>query len=667
MLSRIIAPVCLSLFLLIPGARAQEPLPVELFAKLPMIGGPSDSTSVTLSPDGAHYAAVMSINGEPALVAVPTNGSKDIKAAMFGDYQPRWVEWATNQHILVSSAFPAQRYGYDTLETRLAFFDIESGALENLLRFKLFGARDVPPFNPQFQDGLVSRLPLKGDQVLVALNREDPGLPTIYGFSLGPRVTGYKVMRYRAGIHNWRQDAAGAVRLGYGFERGMGSYLKPKLRLIFRASEAEDFKTVATFDPRDLAGDAFGIVGFTEDPNVILINDLNEHGRTALYKFDMVKSEVVGTVFSHEKYDVSRAMFEDGTDRLIGVAYMADEPVLVYFDEKEKEDQAGLDRGFPGLRAHIVSRSLDGDKAIARTESASSPPQYHYMDLANGKYVDLGSAYPQLKGLTLSETRPISYAARDGLQIDGYLTAPKGSDARNLPLVVHPHGGPASRDSLRYDYWVQYFASRGWAVLQMNFRGSTGYGDALKSAGDHEWGRAMQDDITDGVRWAIDQGFADPARICIVGASYGGYAALQGAASTPELYRCIVALNGVSDIKGLISDEKYYTNFMFSRDYLSQDDPGAVSPANHAEKVVAPVLVAYSTKDRNVKYDQSTGMIAALRRAGKGVVEVKLEDADHYLTHERHRIAFFQAMDAFLIENLGLGLVPSPEAAGTGR
>lgn len=642
-------------------------MPVELFARLPVIGGPSGSTSVVLSPDGAHYAAVMSLDGEPGLVTVPTDGSKDFKATMFGDLQPRWFEWATDRHLLLSAAYPSQRHGYDTMETRLAFVDVGSGELENLLRYKLASPRDAPAFNPQFQDQVVSRLPLKGDQVLVALNREDPGLPTVYGFSLGPRVTGDRVMRYRAGVHYWKQDAAGFIRLGYGYERGMGSYLKPKVRLIFRASEADDFKTVATFDPRDLGGDAFGVVGFTEEPNVILISDLNEHGRIAIYKFDMVKSAVVGTVFSNDKYDAGSAIFADGTDRLVGVTYIADEPVLVYFDENEKEDQAGLDRGFPGLRAYMVSRSLDGGKAIARTESASTPPRYHYLDLAQNKYVDLGSAYPQLQGMTLSETRPISYKARDGLAIDGYLTVPKGADPRKLPLIVHPHGGPASRDYLRYDYWVQYFASRGWAVLQMNFRGSTGYGDALKSAGDHEWGRAMQDDVTDGVRWAIGEGFADPGRVCIVGASYGGYAALQGATSTPELYRCVVALNGVSDISGLISDDRHYTNFMLTRDYLSQDDPGAVSPANHAADVVAPVLVAYSTKDRNVKYDQSTGMIAALKRAGKTVVEVKLEGADHYLTHERHRVAFFQAMDAFLVENLGLGPVPSSLAVDAGK
>lgn len=359
------------------------------------------------------------------------------------------------------------------------------------------------------------------------------------------------------------------------------------------------------------------------------------------------------------------AIFAPGSDRLVGVAYVADAPSYVFFDDQEREDQTGLGRGFPGLQVAMVSRDAEGTKAIARTESPSVPPEYHYLDMARSKYARLGSAYPQLAGITLSETRPISYTARDGLAIDGYLTVPKGADPRNLPLIVHPHGGPAGRDTLSYDYWVQYFASRGWAVLQMNFRGSTGYGDAFERAGEHEWGKAMQDDVTDGVRWAIGQGIADPARICVVGASYGGYVALQGAASTPELYRCAVSLNGVSDIRGLIRDSVHYSSFLLTRDYLSQDDPTAVSPAHHADKITAPVLVAYSTKDRNVEFDQSTGMITALKRAGKAVVEVRLEDADHYLTHERHRLAFFKAMDAFLLEHLGPGPVPSSQASSS--
>ncbi len=510
---------------------------------------------------------------------------------------------------------------------------------------------------------MVSRLPVKGDEVLVSLDREEWGSYSVYSFSLAGGSTGKRVLKYRNGIQAWLQDAKGDIRLGYGFMRQQGNKLLPELRLIYRTSADEDFSTLARFDPRDLKGDGFEVVGFTEDPRIILIRDLNEQGRLALYKFDTTTSKVIETVFSDDKYDVGGVRYAPGTDRIVSVSYLADSPRTVFFDDGERADQATLNRLYPGLDSGIVSRDASGAKVIARTTSAASAPTYYYFDVARNIYTPLGTAYPELSGMTLSDTRPITYEARDGTAIDGYLTVPKGADPRNLPLIVYPHGGPASRDFLRYDYWVQYFVSRGWAVLQMNFRGSDGYGRMFEKSGEHQWGKAMQDDITDGVKWAVAQGTADPARICIVGASFGGYAALQGAVSTPDLYKCAVSLNGVSDMEAMISDKRFYSNYLLVRDYLAQGDPREVSPAYHAGQAKSPILVAYGTKDRVVDYDQSTSMIAALRRAGKAVVEVKLEGGDHYLTHESDRIRFFEAMDKFLQEQLGLGPVPSSQIA----
>lgn len=644
-------------------AQSSELLPVEYFAKLPMVGGPSSNTNIALSPDGARYAAIISLGGEPALAAIPTDGSDGVKFTRYGDYQPRWFRWANDRYLLISFAFTARRYGTQTLETRLAVFDVDTGKLDILVRHKEPSPKDPPLYFPQFQDRVVSRLPVKGDEVLVALDRDNPGVPGVYKFPLSGGSTGTRIMRDLAGVQHWEQDAKGVIRLGYGLRRASSGYLKPEARLVFRQSDEEDFKTHATFDPRDLEGDAFGVAGFTEEPNIILITDTNEQGRVAVYRFDITTAKIVGTVFSHEKYDVGAVQFAPGTDRLVGVSYLADEPGHVFFDEAEREDHEALGRVFPGRKGMVVSRSLDGTKLIARTGNVSTPTEYHYFDMGKNVYANLGSAFPQLAGMTLSETRPITYKARDGLDIDGYLTLPKGAEAKNLPMIVHPHGGPASRDSMRYDYWVQYFVSRGWAVLQMNFRGSTGYGEAFEKSGEHEWGKAMQDDVSDGVLWAVAEGIADPARVCVGGASYGGYVALQGAVSTPELYRCVVSLNGVSDIQGMINDDRNYSNFMLTRDYLAQEDPKAVSPIHHADKVKAPILIAYSTKDLSVRYDQGTGMIGALKRAGKQVVELELKDGDHYLTHERHRLAFFQAMDSFLQEHLGLGVVPSSAVA----
>lgn len=655
-----------SLFSIAVPALAQEPLPVEDFARIPVIGGPRDS-SIKLSPDGAHYAAIVSVNGSPALASVPTDGSSDgIKMTGYGDFDPRRFDWATNRHLLISFGFPYRRYGIETMETRLVVFDIEKGTLEPLIRFReAIAGKEPEKHFSQFQDDVISRLPLKGDKVRVALDRDTPGLPGVFAFDIEGDSVGDRVLRERAGVLDWKEDASGVIRLGYGLRRSTSGYLKQEARIVFRQSEDDDFTTQATFDPRDMEGAAFDVVGFTEEPNVILIRDLNEQGRMAIYKFDTATSKVVDTVFSHEQYDVAGITFEPGTDRLASVAYIADAPERIYFDGVDKQDQASLHKLYPGLQSAIVSRDLDRNKAIARTESPSSPPAYYYFDIRKNIYAPLGSAYPHLHGRSLSETRAISYEARDGLTIAGYLTLPKGAEAKNLPMIVHPHGGPAARDTLAYDIWVQYFVSRGWAVLQMNFRGSTGYGREFEDAGDGQRGKAMQDDVTDGLKWAVSQGIADPARVCIVGISYGGYVALQASVATPELYRCAVSLNGVSDIQERINDLRYYSSYLIARENLRKEDAEVYSPARHADKAGIPVLVGYGTKDRVVNADHSRRMISALKRAGKDVVEVEVEDGDHGLTLERHRIVFFQAMDAFLRKHLGLGPVPSSEVASS--
>jgi dipeptidyl aminopeptidase/acylaminoacyl peptidase len=662
---RRLAVACL--FLTAP-ASAQEVLPVEYFAKIPVIGGPRDS-SIKLSPDGSHYAAIVSVKGSPMLASVPTNGNTEgIRMTGYGDYEPRWYAWATNRYLLISFAFPYRRYGIETMETRLAVLDTQEGTLEPLIKFReaIVGKEQERHFS-QFQDEVVSQLPLKGNKINIALDQDTPGLPGVFRFDIEGNSVGERILRDRAGVLDWREDANGVIRLGYGLRQSATGYLKQEARIVFRQSEDDDFTTHATFDPRDAGGAAFDVVGFTEQPNVILIRDLNEHGRLAIYKFDTSTSKVVDTVFSHEKYDVSDISYAPGTDRLASVTYVGEAPTSIYFDDLERQDQASLHRLYPNLQSAIVSRDLDRTKAIARTESASSPPTYYYFDTVKNIYAPLGSAYPELGGRTLSETRTISYQARDGLTIEGYLTVPKGAEAKNLPVIVYPHGGPAARDTLSYDYWVQYFASRGWAVLQMNFRGSTGYGREFEEAGEGQWGKAMQDDVNDGLKWAIAQGIADPARVCVVGASYGGYVALQAAVATPELYRCAVSLNGVSDLPRRIEDLRHYRSYLIAREYLRQEDAAEYSPARHADRAGVPLLVGYGTKDRVVSPDQSRAMIAALKRAGKDVVEVELPDGDHSLSLERNRLTFFVAMDGFLQKHLGLGPIPSPEVASAAK
>ncbi len=659
MFSRVLPAVLLIVFCL--PAFAADLIPVEHFARLPKITGP------VLSPDGERIAMILELDGEPVMLSSPADGSEDFALASYGEYRPRWYKWGSNRHLLLSFSFPYRRYGTETTETRLAVFDVEEKSLNNLVRFRTRNVKAGGDHIGQFQDQLVSLLPNDQSNVLLAMDMEEQNSPGVYKYPLtGGR--GAKVLRHRSFVQSWHADATGTVRFGWGYRRNASGQDRDTIRMIFRSSADEDFELIAEYDPEDSSDGGFGFLGFTQDPNILVISDRNEWGRRAFYKFDTRTSEIVETILSHEVYDAGWAVFAEGEDRLVAAGYIADEPEIVFFDAKEKADHGGLERSFPNRNVRVLNRDRSQNKLVAMSESASSPPSYYYFDLIKPQFQDLGSAYPELEGLEISDTRPIEYESRDGFSVSGYLTIPKGADAKKLPVIVHPHGGPAARDWMTYDYWVQFFVSRGWAVLQMNFRGSDGMGTIWERLGRGEWGRAMQDDVTDGVQWAIEEGIADPSRICIVGASYGGYAALQGLVKTPHLYACGVSLNGVTDIGELIDDSRYYTGFHRWRQYWRQDDMGDVSPARNAKHIRAPVLVAYGTDDRIVDYDQSTKMISALRRRDKEVVKVKLEDGDHYLSKAANRLKFFQAMDAFLQKHLGLGQVPETtrvDAAGT--
>jgi dipeptidyl aminopeptidase/acylaminoacyl peptidase len=286
------------------------------------------------------------------------------------------------------------------------------------------------------------------------------------------------------------------------------------------------------------------------------------------------------------------------------------------------------------------------------------PGVYYLGDRNTEMVVPIGSTYPQLHAVDLAGKKIVRYKARDGIDIQGYLTLPNNVEAHNLPTIIFPHGGPISSDDTDFDYWTEFFASRGYAVLQMDFRGSAGYGHEFLAAGLKQWGLQMQDDIVDGTRWLIDNGIADKNRLCIVGASYGGYAALMGAAKTPDLYRCAISFAGVSDLRALLEYQSHFTSAKVAEQQIGRwwEDRAqlkATSPRLLAEQIKIPILLVHGTKDRSVPFEQSELMAAALKDAGKTYQFIKQEDGDHFLSNYENRLQLFEAMDKFLAQQLG--------------
>jgi dipeptidyl aminopeptidase/acylaminoacyl peptidase len=331
------------------------------------------------------------------------------------------------------------------------------------------------------------------------------------------------------------------------------------------------------------------------------------------------------------------------TQLVIGAAYTkGDEVQRVFLDPNGPRARAArsIAAAFPGRHPEVVAASDTLRQLVVQTWGDEDPGSFHMVDLDARSASELGSMYPTVTAV--GEVRPIRYAAADGMMIPGYLTLPPGkSDAKGLPLVALVHGGPAARDSFGFDWWAQAMAAQGYAVLQANYRGSDGLGDAHREAGYGEWGAKMQTDVSDGVRWLASEGIVDPARVCIVGASYGGYAAMAGPTLDTGVYRCAVAVAGVSDLRTMVSwagggsggrnpTVRYWTRFM-------GDDMDNRSPRRFADRTDAPMLLIHGIDDTVVPFEQSRIMGDALRAAGKPYELIRLNGEDHWLSRGETR------------------------------
>jgi len=351
----------------------------------------------------------------------------------------------------------------------------------------------------------------------------------------------------------------------------------------------------------------------------------------------------------------------DGT--LLGVALGGPDQPSRWFDAQAERRIKGLQKSFGARWVTPISRSADSQRVIAKVEDNTHPPIYYLVDFGAKKADILNESYPLLVGVDLATVRDFNYEARDKYALMAYLTVPHGANEKNLPLVVMPHGGPESRDEPGFDWLAQFLASRGYAVLQPQFRGSTGFGQAHADAGRHQWGLRMQDDVTDGVRALIDQGIADPKRVCIVGWSYGGYAALAGATFTPDLYACAASIGGISDLPDLVGFDskngggRESNSFAYVREHIgAPTDPQVIakSPARFASAVRAPILLIHGVDDTVVPINQSQHMARALRAAGKKVELIELPGEDHWMmTSSASRIRTLTELDSFLWKHIG--------------
>jgi len=402
------------------------------------------------------------------------------------------------------------------------------------------------------------------------------------------------------------------------------------------------------------------LAGLSDDDSAALVVTNNGEARTTLWSVRLDGSAVTKIIDDPQRdvEDLNWDPFDRGVE---GVRFSGAEHTWSWIDPAAQKRYAALGRTFAGRHVDIDSRSADNKRIIVEVEGASAPTAYYLVDYGAKSADIVGEQYPGLVDKPQGEVRRFEYEARDKYALFGYLTIPPGAEAKNLPLVVLPHGGPESDDTPYFDWWSQFLASRGYAVFRPQFRGSSGLGDAHRLAGRGQWGLRMQDDVTDGVKALIAQNIADPKRVCIVGASYGGYAALAGAAYTPELYACAVSVAGVSDLPEMLAwNEKMSgtesDGFFYWRDSIGDSLDSRIaerSPARSARNIRVPILLMHGTDDSVVPIAQSEMMANALKSAGKTYQFIPLEGEDHWLSTSKTRVHLLSEIEKFLAANLG--------------
>ena len=506
--------------------------------------------------------------------------------------------------------------------------------------------KDLTPF-PNVRAELIDELRESKHEVLVGLNKRDPTVFDVYRLNV---LTGQLqlIAENRGDIVRWVADHHGRVRVAVALR---GS----QTDLLYRDNENEPFKSVLTTHFKDDLSPLF----FTFDNENLYAASNIGRDKSAIVILDPRTGTERKVVFEHPEVDVGSLHYSRKRKVLTMVCYTTWKRERTFLNGETESFFNKLHERLPAFEIEVTSCDDAERTIVVAAYSDRNPGSYYLYKAEHDTLTKLADICQWLDADELSSVRPIQYIARDGLSIHGYLTLPPHSETKDLPLVVNPHGGPWYRDEWAYNPEVQWLANRGYAVLQVNFRGSTGYGKKFWVASFKQWGRAMQDDITDGVRYLIEQGIADPARVCIFGTSYGGYAALAGLAFTPELYTCGVDYVGISNLFTFLETIPPYWKTglhalfeMIGNPETEHDLLVEASPIFHVDRIRAPLLVAHGANDPRANINESNQIVEALRRKGIEVTYLVKKNDGHGFVIEENRLEFYEAMETFLASNL---------------
>ena len=598
-------------------------IPLEDFFKNP------EKSSYQISPNGSFYSYM-----------APYKNRMNIFIQKIGDSSATQLTFEEKRDI--------SGYFWPNNE-QLVFLKDDAGD-EN---FHLFGV-DIDGSNPiSFTDfdgvraQIIDDLPDQKDFIIIGLNKRNKQVFDPYRLNL--KSGKISILAENPGnIQGWMFDHEGKLRIATAIVDGVNT------SLLYRDSEQEEFKTIVTTNFKE----GFSPQFFTFDnKNIIGTSNLGRD-KSVVVEFDPSTGKEVKELYGNEDYDVGGVAYSRKRKVITAAYYNSWKSERHFFDQQSKALFEKVQNHLPGYEISVSGMSDDENIFIIRTYSDKSLGAYFIYNAKEDNLDKIVEVSPWIDENEMSNQLPISYNSRDGLKINGYLTLPKGYDmenAKDLPVVINPHGGPWARDEWGFNPEIQFLANRGYAVLQMNFRGSVGYGRKFWEASFKKWGREMQDDITDGTQWLIDQGIADKKRIAIYGGSYGGYATLMGLVKEPQLYAAGVDYVGVSNMFTFMKTIPPYWEPMLEMMYEMVGDVEKdsamlreVSPVFHVDKIKAPLFIAQGANDPRVNVDESDQMVKAMKEKGIEVEYLVKDNEGHGFRNEENKFDFYRAMEKFL-------------------
>ncbi len=611
-----------------PAAGGAPRLPLEDFFRN------SAEAAFQLSPDGRHLAYTAPYEDRMNVFVRPIAGGNATRITNETDRSVAGYMWADDSRLL----FMKDTAGDENYQ--LYGVNIDGSDLRAYTAF------------PGVRTTLIDDLEETPGMVMIGMNRRNPEVFDPYRLDL---ATGEltQLAENPGNWQGWMTDHQGRLRAVTAIVDGVNT------QILYRDSEEEDFRPVLTTNFKEMVN----FMEFTADDRLVYAATNLGRDKVALVLMDPRDCTELELLYEHPRYDVGSISYSRRRKKLLSVYCTGlTEPVRLFFDEVVRAFRQRLEGHFPNYRFGVADSDKAEKQYLIYVGSDRTRGAYYHYDTDTDTATKLADTAPWLRETDMVEMHPVTYTTRDGLDIEAYLSLPKGhtpETARHLPVVVNPHGGPWARDTWGFSSEVQFLCNRGYAVFQMNFRGSTGYGRRFLEASYKQWGLKMQDDITDGVHWLTDRGIADPARIAIYGGSYGGYATLAGLAFTPELYACGVDYVGVSNLFTFMRTIPPYWRPILEMMYEQVGNPetdhdqlAATSPALHADRIQAPLFVAQGANDPRVNKAESDQMVEALRRRGVEVEYMVKENEGHGFQNQENRFDFYRAMERFLAKHL---------------